>query len=144
MAIVPNAELRKQLARASAGIVPHVNVLGYVAALAAYTECGPWLTALQSYLTANRDFLTDFFAAHMPQIVITRPDATYLAWLDCRSLGLENPFRFFLEEAKVALGDGAGFGEAGKGFLRLNFGCCRSTLQQALEQMAAALARVQA
>ncbi|HXF61270.1 MAG TPA: PatB family C-S lyase [Caldilineaceae bacterium] len=141
-AVVPNAELRRQLTQAAAGIVPHVNVLGLTAALAAYTECEPWLVALRSYLTDNRTLIFDFVQSHLPEVRMTLPEATYLAWLDFRPLKLEDPFDFLLREAKVALNNGAAFGAGGEGFLRLNFGCCRSTLQQALEQMAEALARV--
>jgi cystathionine beta-lyase len=67
-------------------------------------------------------------------------EATYLAWLDCRDAGLgENPFKFFIKEARVALNDGRTFGRGGEGFVRLNFGCPRATLEQALEQMRQAM-----
>jgi cystathionine beta-lyase len=139
-AIIQNPELRKQMDRASAGIVPHVNVLGYVAALAAYTEGHEWLEQLLGYLTANRDFLVKFIAEHLPEIRTTLPESTYLAWLDCRQANIDgNPYEFFLSEAKVALNDGLRFGAEGEGFVRLNFGCPRMILQQALEQMQAAL-----
>ena len=69
------------------------------------------------------------------------PEATYLAWLDCRALGLApSPFRFFLERAQVALSDGASFGDARRGFVRLNFATSRALLTEALERMAKALA----
>jgi cystathionine beta-lyase len=69
------------------------------------------------------------------------PEGTYLAWLDCRGAGIPgNPHRFFLERARVAVNDGAVFGLGGEGFVRLNFGCPRSTLVEALERMKAALA----
>jgi cystathionine beta-lyase len=69
------------------------------------------------------------------------PEATYLAWLDCRDAGIEgSPYSFFLNRAKVALSDGATFGKGGQGFVRLNFGCPRAQLLQALERMRAALA----
>ncbi|MCZ2111870.1 MAG: hypothetical protein LC118_20320 [Dehalococcoidia bacterium] len=72
---------------------------------------------------------------------LTPSEATYLAWLDCRELGLEDPAVFFREEAKVALNDGASFGDSGSGFVRLNFGCPRPLLQEGLERIAAALER---
>jgi cystathionine beta-lyase len=140
LAIVQDAELRRRVVQASAGIVPHVNVLGFVAALAAYTEGDEWLTALRAYLTANREYVVTFLAEHLPQIRTTVPEATYLAWLDCREVGIEgNVQKYLLEHAKVALNDGAGFGEGGAGFLRLNFGCPRPLLEQGLRQVAAAL-----
>jgi cysteine-S-conjugate beta-lyase len=141
MAIVQNPDLRRQLQRASAGIVPHVNLLGYVAAHAAYTECEDWLHALQAYLTANRDFLLEYVEQHLPGVRTTVPEATYLAWLDCRELGIEgSPFKFFLEEAKVAFADGLGFGKPGEGFVRVNFGCPRALFAQGLAQVRMALA----
>jgi len=69
-----------------------------------------------------------------------KPEGTYLAWLDCREAGIPgNPFEFFLKEAKVALNDGVAFGKGGQGFVRLNFGCPRSTLVEALDRMKTAL-----
>lgn len=142
MAIVPNAELRAQLNRAASGIVPHVNVLGMVAANAAYAECEDWLVELRAYLTGNRDLVFDFVQRHLPQVPLTLPEATYLAWLDFRGRDLGNPYKFCLQEAKVALGDGAPFGQGGEGFVRLNFGAPRALVQQGLEQIAASLQQV--
>lgn len=140
MAVIQNPELRKRVQQAAAGIVPHVNVLGYVAAIAAYAECEDWLDALRAYLTANRNFAVDFLRTHLPNIPTTDPEATYLLWLDCRNAGITGkPQAFFLEQAKVALNEGAWFGKEGEGFVRLNFGCTRATLAQGLEQLRAAL-----
>jgi cysteine-S-conjugate beta-lyase len=140
LAIVQNAELRKRLQQAAAGIVPHVNILGMVAAQAAYSEAEDWLEELRRYLTANRDYLVCFVEKYLPQVCTTLPEATYLAWLDCRALRLPlTPQQFFLERAKVALTDGAAFGRGGEGFVRLNFGCPRPLLEQGLEQIATSL-----
>jgi len=140
MAIIPDPELRKQFERAALGIVPHVNILGLVAAQAAYAEGGEWLEELLKYLTGNRDTILDYVARNLPGLGATVPEATYLAWLDCRNAGIEgNAHEFFLREARVALNDGAWFGAGGQGFVRLNFGCQRSTLVQALDRMAEAL-----
>lgn len=143
-AVIPNAGLRARINWAAAGIVPHVNILGVVAAQTAYTECDAWLTELRSYLTANRNLIFDFMQTHLPQIPVTLPEATYLAWMDFGGADLGDPQRFFLENAKVALGDGKPFGEGGAGFVRLNFGTSRATLQQGLEQIANAFNRVAA
>src|SRR5205823_2493496 len=117
LAIIQNPELRRQVHKAAAGIVPHVNLLGYAAAIAAYGECDDWLDQLRAYLTANRDFLVAYLHEHMPAIRTTVPEATYLAWLDCREAGVAgNAQKFFLEKAKVALNDGAIFGKGGDGF----------------------------
>lgn len=76
----------------------------------------------------------------LPGIHITRPEATYLAWLDCREAGITgNPHEFFVRNAGVAMNDGATFGPGGAGFIRLNFGCPRTTLLEGLERMQAAL-----
>ena len=96
-----------------------------------------------AYLTANRDFVVDYVDQNLPGIRTTVPEATYLAWFDCRETGIEgNPHEFFLENAKVALNDGERFGPGGEGFVRLNFGCPRATLVEALERMRGALETV--
>ncbi len=138
--VVPGAELRARLARASAGIVPYVNAMGYAAALAAFEAGEPWLEALRAYLSANRDFYLGYLREHMPRLRTTAPEATYLAWIDCREAGIaDNPYRFFLERARVALSDGTAFGPGGEGCVRLNFGCPRALLAEGLERMRAAL-----
>jgi cystathionine beta-lyase len=119
-----------------------VNVFGYVATLAAYRDGQPWLDDLLRYLEANRDFLAQYVADHLPGIAMAKPEGTYLAWLDCRGANLpkDDPFTFFLERAKVALNDGAAFGTPGRGFARLNFACPRTLLTEGLERMRRALA----
>lgn len=143
LAIVQNAALREKLIAAKGGVVPGISVMGYTAALAAYREGQSWLDAVLRYLEANRDFVAEYVATHLPGVSMTRPEGSYLAWLDCRQAGIPgNPHQFFLQKARVALNDGAVFGAGGEGFVRLNFGCPRSTLVQALEQMQAALAEI--
>jgi cystathionine beta-lyase len=143
VAIVEDAELRKRFEDAAAGLVPHLDVMGYTAMVAAYRDGQPWLDELLSYLEANLDFLCDYVKNSLPGIGMARPEGTYLAWLDCRQAGIPGkPCEFFLEQAAVALNDGAAFGQGGEGFVRLNFACPRSTLEEALERMAGALARL--
>lgn len=140
-AIVPNKKLRARVQQAMAGIVPHMNILGMVAMHAAYSKCDPWLNELRAYLTENRNLVTRFVREHLPRARVTCPEATYLAWIDLNGYGLEeSPFKFLLKQAHVAVNEGAWFGEGGEGFVRLNFGCPRSTLLQGLEQIRAALA----
>lgn len=140
-AIIPNREMRLRVKALFDGIVSHPNILGMYAALAAYTSCEEWLDALKVYLTRNRDFLVNYLHEYLPGIRTTRPEATYLAWLDCREAGIEgNPHRFFLEKSRVALNDGAMFGQGGEGFVRLNFGCSRENLAEALSRMRKAMA----
>jgi cystathionine beta-lyase len=141
IAIITDPELRKQFEQAAMGIVPHVNAMGLAAARAAFEECDGWLDELQAYLTANRDVYVSYVLEHMPTLRTTVPVATYLGWLDCREAGIPgSPYKFFLDNAKVALSDGKAFGPGGEGFVRLNFGCPRSQLVEALERMRAALA----
>ena len=130
-AIIPDPGLRRAFRAAKAGIVPHVNLLGYTAALAAYRDGEPWRQALLSYLRGNRD-LVAAEVGRMPGLSATHVEATYLTWIDTRQMGLQHPGRFF-EEAGVGLSDGADFD--GPGFVRLNFGCPRPLLQEALERM---------
>lgn len=139
-AVIPDEGNRKRMQKTAAGMVGHAEILANAAAKAAFTQCDDWLNDLLVYLQANRDYLLKYVRENMPEIKVYQPQGTYLAWLDCRPLGLEpDPFHFFLDNAKVALNDGKTFGEPGEGFVRLNFGCPRATLQEALEKMAAAL-----
>ena len=139
--VAQDPELRARLEQAGRGLVPGVNVLGFAAALAAYRDGQPWLDELLAYLEANRDYLMEYVAAHLPGARCHRPEGTFLAWLDCREAGIPgNPSQFFLERARVALNDGATFGPGGDGFVRLNLGCPRETLTQALDRMRTALA----
>ncbi len=139
--IAPNPELRRQIAARLHEAVGGVTIFGLAAGLAAYRDGQHWLDQLLPYLTANRDFLARYIGEHLPGIRMTPMEATYLAWLDCRDAGIDgSPFQFFLRDAGVALNDGLTFGRGGDGFVRLNFGCARATLVEALERMAKALA----
>jgi cystathionine beta-lyase len=138
-AIIPSSELRHQFRSARKGLVPWVNAMGLIGAEAAYRDGQPWLDQLLPYLQANRDFVWDFVKWELPGVSTTKPDGTYLAWLDCRELKLENPYEFFLKHARVALNDGRIFGTGGTGFVRLNFGCPLSILEEALNRMKSSL-----
>ena len=141
IAIIPDAALRERFVAAQLDLVKAVNVLGYTATLAAYRDGQPWLDKLLGYLEANRDFVAEYVKTTLPGVEMCPPEATYLAWLDCRSARLpkDDPYTFFLERAKVALNDGAAFGRPGQGFVRLNFGCPRSILTEGLDRMQRAL-----
>lgn len=140
-AVVADPELRQQFAAMVDRLRLHVSSMGLRAARAAFSgKCDAWLTRLLAYLTANRDYLIDYVTKYLPDIRITQPEATYLAWLDCSELVRQGrihgtPFEFFLKEAKVALGEGRIYGEASSDFVRLNFGCTRRTLTQALDRV---------
>jgi len=135
MAIIPDAGLRATFLRSARWLPESINALGYTACQAAYEHGDEWLAALREYLRGNRAMVEQAVAA-MPGISMHRSEATYLAWLDCRAAGLGHPTRFF-DEAGVSLSDGEEFGAPG--FCRLNFGCPRSVLAEALDRMAAAV-----
>ncbi len=141
VAIIPNAELRARYIGASGGLVPWVNAPGLIAAEAAYRYGDEWLGQLLPYLEGNRDLVTRYVAEHMPGVSVYPAEATYLAWLDCRGSGLSQPCQCFLDLARVACSAGEGFGPGGEGFVRLNFGCPRPMLVEALERMRAVLPR---
>lgn len=113
------------------------NVFGIAAFEAAYNGGEAWLTELLPYLAENADVLTDFTAKKIPGLRVTRPESTFLAWLDCQGLKLPQAElkRFFIEKARVGLNDGQTFGEQGVGFMRLNFGCSRQTLLEGLTRI---------
>jgi cystathionine beta-lyase len=135
-AVIQNRGLRDRWITASLGLIPRGNIMGQVAALAAYREGQEWLDQVLRYLEGNRDFVAHFVKMRLPNIQMTQMEATYLAWLDCRQSEIPgNPFEFFLNKAKVALNEGATFGRGGEGFVRLNFACPRKTLTEALDHM---------
>jgi cysteine-S-conjugate beta-lyase len=144
-AVIPDQELRERHMKTVAQMGMHVNSLGMAAAQAAFSgRCDDWLAALRAYLTANRDFLVEYVRSELSGVRTTVPQATYLAWLDCRELVESGritgtPHEFFLKQARVALNEGKEFGAGGEGFVRLNFGCSRATLVEALERMKAAI-----
>jgi cystathionine beta-lyase len=141
-AVIENEALRKQFKSAAQGLLAHPNTLGCVAAIAAYTDGQAWLDALLAYLTENRDLALAFVREQMPTLRASMPEGTYLIWLDCTAdPRLARPYQFFLNQSHVALSDGVPFGDPGRGHVRLNFGCRREVLLDALSRMRDALAR---
>jgi len=139
-AVIEDEALRRQFLAASRGLLAHLNLLGCTAAIAAYAEGQRWLDELLQYLQGNRDTLTNFVREHLPGIRVSVPEGTYLAWLDCTQVpALSSPYSFFLKQARVALSDGRHFGESGDGHVRVNFGCRRELLLEALNRMRVAL-----
>lgn len=134
-AVVQNAELRERFNAGRLGLVDSVNVLGLEATQAAYSEGASWLAQVNAYLQDNRDYLAHAIKTRFPGIRMNLPQSTYLAWLDCTALDIEHPQRFFLTEAKVALSEGLEFGDDCGQFVRLNFGCPRPMLEEALARM---------
>lgn len=135
--ICKNEKMREAIAKefTSCG-VKSGNVFALAATRAAYTGCDAWLDGLKSYLMDNRDLVMAYAKANFPKVVVTPLEATYLIWLDCRALELEQEElmrRIF--EAHVKVNDGLSFGESGRGFIRLNIGCPRAQLEAALAHL---------
>ncbi len=134
-AIIPDPALRTAFNRVRKGIVPDVNLLGYTAALAAYRDGDAWNRRQLEYLRGNRDYLVQEIN-RIPGLSMEPVEATYLAWIDVSGAKLENPARFF-EKAGVGLSPGRDFGD--DRFMRLNFGCPRGLLEEAVRRMRSAL-----
>ncbi len=134
-AIIPNEEKRKILKKSNKGILPHVNLMGLTAGLAALTKCEDWLKELIAYLMKNRDIVEKRIKG-IAGLNMNHVEATYLAWIDTRQLQIEDPAKFF-EKTGVGLSCGTYFGK--EGFLRLNFGCPASQLENALDRMEVAV-----
>ncbi|QFG69901.1 MalY/PatB family protein [Ornithinimicrobium pratense] len=116
------------------------SILGQYAAVAAYTDSREWLGTVRAEVEQRTHQLVDLLAEHLPAVRYTPGHASYLAWLDCRDLGLgDNPAATFLERGKVALSPGPAFGIGGAGFARLNIGTSQELMTEAVRRMAAAL-----
>jgi len=114
------------------------NCFAQVAVEACYRHGEPWLNALLAYLNENVDTLLGFLAENLPEVKVTRPEGTYMAWLDCREISTKPSElkKLMYDYAKVAFNEGSMFGEEGAGFLRLNFGCPRALLLEGLQRFA--------
>lgn len=140
-AVIPHAERRAQFSGETWRRSALPTSMGLIAARGAYSgACEEWLAELRAYLTANRELLVSFVQAELPLMRTTAPEATYFAWLDCSAYveqgAIEgSPFEFFLKRARVALMDGAAFGQGGQGCVRLNFATQRAVLEEALERV---------
>jgi cystathionine beta-lyase len=137
--IIQDAALRERVNHARCGMVDSVNPLGMEATRVAYSEGAPWLAELKTYLQANRDWLVEAVRSRLPGVTINVPQGTYLAWLDCSALDLDDPQQFFLEQGKVGLSAGLDFGDQHQQFVRLNFGCPRALLEEGIARMERAL-----
>jgi len=141
--IVDNAKLRRAFTRAiSASGYSQPNTLGLAATKAAYDYGADWLGQLGAYLEGNWTSLREFLEARIPELKLVEAEGTYLAWIDCRALGLDDEAlkRFILDDAKLWLDQGDIFGAPGSGFIRINIATQRSYLEQALQQLEAAVA----
>lgn len=152
--LVAGQDAADDLARLPEEVGHAPSHLGVLAHATAFRDGGEWLDSLLSGLDANRQLLTQLVADTLPNLRLLPPEATYLAWLDCRKLGLHEPddgavrivseiagpAKLFLNEARVALSSGHVFGAGGAGFVRLNFATSQAILSEAVGRMAKALA----
>ncbi len=136
-AVVQDDSLRRRFAAARGHTLAEINALSYYAAEAAYRHGEPWRQQLVSYLKTNRDTLVDFINNECEGLSIIAPEATYLAWIDARKMGVENPANHFERKAGLYLSDGTFFGWPG--YIRFNFGCPKSRVLEGLEKIKAAL-----
>jgi cystathionine beta-lyase len=136
-AIVSDQALRRRFEQPAAGLLPFPGCFAIAGAEAAYREGAEWLAELLAYLRGNRDLIEAFVAAELPRLTMTHVEATYLAWLDVRALGLDDPAAA-CRAAGVALSAGSSFGDPA--CLRLNFACRRALLEEALERLRGVLA----
>jgi cystathionine beta-lyase len=135
-----SAALQKRFASIPRHALGGIGTLGLAATELAWTRGQPWLDEVLAYLDENRRILADFVREELPGVGYYLPEGTYLAWLDCRELELgREPYSFFLDEGRIALGRGQDFGQGGDGFVRLNFATSRDILNEGLERMAKAL-----
>lgn len=137
-AVTQNAELNARFqAFMEAGEFSEGHLLAYIGAAAAYAEGEEWLEQMLAYVQGNIDYVEQYLAEHIPSIRMIRPQASYLIYLDCRKLNLSQPelVNLFVEKAHLALNDGTVFGPEGQGFMRLNVGCPRAILTEALQRL---------
>lgn len=140
--IFPNEEMKRRFDTFWMGLDIHRNnAFSSVAMEAAFNEGEEWLEQLLTYLDGNFSFIKEYCDANIPKIKPSVPDATYLVWLDCRELGMDNEElrRFMIEDAGLGLNEGYTFGRSLSGYMRLNAACPRSVLEQALKQLKAAV-----
>lgn len=140
--IVPDAAHRTAINKAFDTMhVSAANPFSIAAFEAAYSEGETWLDALLTYLRETRDFVASYLAAHLPQIKLIAPEGTYLLWLDCRGLGMDDHDlkHFFVHKAGLGLSPGTLFGEAGSGFMRMNIGTPKQIIANALDNISKAL-----
>ena len=136
--IIPNPAIRERYYQwLDTNELSEPNIFAPIATIAAYRKGEPWRQQMIHYIEQNILFAEQYLAQHLPQVKVVRPEASFLLWLDCRALGLSHEalIDLFVNRARLALNDGEMFGHGGEGFMRMNVGCPRSLLQQALQQL---------
>jgi len=141
-AIVPDEKLRSEFYRfLEAGELSDGTIFAYTATTAAYTYGAEWLQQMRAYVMENVRTVDVFLKSHLPEISVYQPQASFLVWLDCRKLNLTQAELVYLfkDKAGLALNDGTMFGPGGEGFMRMNIGCSRITIEQALNALRKAI-----
>ena len=136
--IIPNPSIRERYYQwLDTNELSEPNIFAPIATIAAYRKGEAWRQQLIQYIEQNILFVEQYVAQHLPQVKVVRPEASFLVWLDCRALGLSHEalIDLFVNRARLALNDGEMFGHGGEGFMRMNVGCPRTVLQQALERL---------
>jgi cystathionine beta-lyase len=138
--IIPNKQLFDNFSNVQQNVGSHpelVNLFSILATEIAYTHGEEWLVQVMAYLQDNLEFLIEYIERYIPKIKAIRPEGTYLVWLDCRELRMNDVElkNFMLKQARVWLNDGPTYGSGGSGFQRLNFACPRSILEEALKKI---------
>ncbi|HZE04200.1 MAG TPA: MalY/PatB family protein [Solirubrobacteraceae bacterium] len=144
-ALVPDRKLREELARQyERNLFGIVNLLGMVAAEAAYTHGEPWLEQLLAYLRGNHSHFAEAINSASAKVRVLPADALYLAWMDCRGLDMDAATleKFMLTQARLWLDKGQKFGLEGHGYMRVNLGCPRSTVDEAIDRLTSAIANL--
>lgn len=140
--IIENERLRGEYVRESArSAAVEPNLFGVVATTAAYTQCDDWLVQVKDYIEANKDYVIRFIEERLPMLKVIRSEATFMLWIDCRGLGLDDEElrEFMLHKARLWLNCGHTYGAEGSGFERINIGCTRELLEQALHNLESAI-----
>lgn len=142
IAIIPNEDMKEIYKKISESLhISSLNIFGLTAMEAAYKYGEEWLEDVLEYIEGNSDYMESFIKENMPEIKYRKPEATYLGWLDFRALfpKVEDLDNFLVNKAKIALNSGIAFGKKGEGFARINLGCPRSILEEALDRIKEAL-----
>lgn len=139
--IIPNKKIRDKVnAVASINLYTSLNIVAYTACKAAYDKGEPWLDELIPVIASNAQYVTDFMAEHFPEIKVSPLEGTYLLWIDMRNLGMTHvEMKKLLEENGIFVDTGEMFGEAGRGYQRINLACARETLEKAMGRFRAAV-----
>jgi len=143
--IIPNPDLKKTFSRVVDNL--HIgggNIFGTVASVAAYTHGHEWLDALVEYVDNNIEYVKDYCAKMIPEIIPVQPEATYMIWLDCRKFGMSGKElqNFFVHKAGIGMNEGSLFGMGGEGFMRMNLGTTHSIVIKAMEQIEKAVSLI--